>query len=409
VAEVIDRRSLALLSLGGLSLFAGLTGALVLLGVGMPSPTTHLAAAHGLLMALGFLGTMIALERAVALRRAWAFLAPLGSGLGAVALLVGAPSFVAGALLLAGGLVFAAMYVAFDRIEVALHIRTQAAAAVAWPVAAILWLLDRPVGGIVPWLAAFLVLIIAGERLELSRLGQLASRARLTFVAAAVLLAAGVLLTLPLPDVGARVAGAGLVALAAWLAGHDLARRTVRMAGVTRFIALCLLIGYAWLAVGGLLWIGFGATVGGAAYDAVLHTIFLGFVMSMVFGHAPVIIPAVLRVPLPYHSRFYAHLGLLHAGLVLRIVGGDLLGSPALWRIGGVLNVIALLLFVASSAVAVLQELAERRRVSPRDATGARRGLQGTAIGADRASVPQRTHKNKEAATCRTSSFPPTH
>jgi hypothetical protein len=370
----IDRRSLALLSLGGLSLLAGLTGALVLLGFGLPRATTHLAAAHGLLMALGFLGTMIALERAVALHRGWAFGAPLGAGLGAVALLVGAPPIVAGLLLLAGGLVFAAMYVAFDRIEVALHIRTQAAAAVAWPVAALLWLLGQPVSAIVPWLAAFLVLIIAGERLELSRLGQLPARARLSFIVAAALFYLGVVLTLLLADTGERLAGIGLVALAAWLASHDLARRTVRMRGVTRFIALCLLIGYAWLAVAGLLWIAFGS-MAGAAYDAMLHTIFLGFVISMVFGHAPVIIPAVLRVPLPYRQRFYLHLGLLHAGLLLRVAGGDLLGLPPLWQIGGVLNVVALLLFVASSALAVLQELMARSRPQPRGQTRQLRDL----------------------------------
>lgn len=360
---MIDRRSLALLSLGGLSLLAGLAGALVLLGIGLPSATLHLAGAHGLLMTLGFLGTMIGLERAVALRRGWAYLAPLLSGLAAVGLVVGAPAVAIGVLLLAGGFVFVAMYVAFDRIEVALHIRTQAAAAVAWPVAALLWLTGADVAAIVPWLAAFLVLIIAGERLELSRLGQLPPRARLTFIGAAALFCAGVALTLLLPGIGARVAGIGLVALAAWLASHDLARRTVRMGGVTRFIALCLLVGYAWLMVAGLLWIGFGIATG-AAYDALLHTIFLGFVISMVFGHAPVIIPAVLRVPLPYRPRFYVHFALLHVGLLLRVVGGDLLGSQPAWQAGGVLNVVALLVFVASSAASVIQEVAARRRVA---------------------------------------------
>lgn len=367
---MIDRRSLALLSLGGLSLLAGLSGALVLLGLSLSNVTVHLAGAHGLLMTLGFLGTMIALERAVALGARWGFLAPLGSGLGAVALVVGAPSVVAGALLLAGGLVFVAMYVAFDRIEVALHIRTQAAAAVAWPVATLLWLTGRPVSEIVPWLVAFLVLIIAGERLELSRLGRLTSRARSGFVGAVAVFYVGVVLTLIVPAVGWRVAGAGLLALALWLASHDLARRTVRMTGVTRFIAICLLSGYVWLAVSGLLWVGFGP-MGGLVYDAMLHAVFLGFVMSMVFGHAPVIIPAVLRVPLPYRPRFYGHLALLHASLVIRIVGGDLLGSTALWQLGGVLGVLALLVFVVSSVTAVLQGLSERggsaRRRVPHD------------------------------------------
>jgi hypothetical protein len=358
---MINRRSLALLTLGGASLLAGLTGALVLLGLGMPRNAGHLAAAHGLLMALGFLGTMIALERAVALGATWAYLAPLAAGLAAIALTLGVPGPLPGVLFLLGGLTFVAMYVAFDRIEVSLHTRVQAAGAGAWPVASLLWLTGQPVSAIVPWLAAFLVLTIAGERLELSRLGQLAPRGRWSFVGAAGLFCAGVALTLIIPDAGMRLAGVGLVALAVWLASHDLARRTVRMGGLTRFMALCLLIGYGWLAGAGIIWLGFGASTGGATYDAMLHTLFLGFVMSMVFGHAPIIVPAVLRVPLPYQRRFYGHLALLHAGLLLRIVGGDLVGMRPLWQAGGVLNVLALLLFVASSAAAVLQGLATRR------------------------------------------------
>jgi hypothetical protein len=65
---------------------AGLTGALVLLGVPMPAGTLPLAATHGVLMTLGFLGTLIALERAVALGRSWGYAAPVGAGLGAMAL-----------------------------------------------------------------------------------------------------------------------------------------------------------------------------------------------------------------------------------------------------------------------------------------------------------------------------------
>nr|BFE78121.1 hypothetical protein GCM10020093_007220 [Planobispora longispora] len=45
---------------------------------------------HGPLMALGFLGTLISLERAVALRSRWGYAAPALSALGAVALAAGA-------------------------------------------------------------------------------------------------------------------------------------------------------------------------------------------------------------------------------------------------------------------------------------------------------------------------------
>jgi hypothetical protein len=149
------------------------------------------------------------------------------------------------------------------------------------------------------------------------------------------------------------------------------------MRGVTRFVALSLLAGYAWLALAGVAWTAFGAAPPVAAYDAMLHALFLGFVISMVFGHAPIILPAVLRLPLPYHPRFYVHLGLLHAGLALRIIGGDVLGSDVARVGGGILNVLALLLFLVSSALAVALAPAPTRPSLSRTAT--RRTARATA------------------------------
>ena len=45
---------------------------------------------------------------------------------------------------------------------------------------------------------------------------------------------------------------------------------------------------------------GGGLAPGSPSYDAAVHALALGFVFSMVFGHAPIIFPAVLRVPVPY-------------------------------------------------------------------------------------------------------------
>ncbi|MGH2467892.1 MAG: hypothetical protein ACRDGL_09215 [Candidatus Limnocylindrales bacterium] len=353
-------RRLPLLGLGVIALLAGLTGALVLLGLPMPAASTRLAASHGLLMTLGFLGTVIALERAVALGRAWGYISPLAAGLGGLSLVAGLPAEAASVLLAVGGGAFVCLYVAFERIERSLHTSVQALGALAWLGAALLLVAGQEVGQVIPWLAAFLVLTIVGERLELSRLGRLSDAARATFVLAGGVFFVGVLISTAAADLGIRLAGAGLVGLAAWLARNDIARRTVRMGGVTRFIALCLLIGYAWLAVAGLTWLAAGAVSSGRAFDAMLHALFLGFVISMVFGHAPVILPSVLRLPLPYHRAFYGHLALLHLGLLLRIGGGDGLGWTWAWQLGGVLNVLALLVFLGASGVSMA--LAAQRR-----------------------------------------------
>jgi hypothetical protein len=94
---------------------------------------------------------------------------------------------------------------------------------------------------------------------------------------------------------------------------------------------------------------------GSAAYDAALHALLLGFVFAMVFGHAPIIFPAVLRVAVPYHPVFYVPLLLLHASLALRLAGRrhrrlrvDALGRAAV-------GAIALLAFIANTVVAVLR------------------------------------------------------
>ncbi|MCL5677413.1 MAG: hypothetical protein M1602_06075 [Firmicutes bacterium] len=156
-------------------------------------------------------------------------------------------------------------------------------------------------------------------------------------------------------DLGIRVAGVGLAGLGLWMLQYDVARRTVRQRGLPRFIAVALLVGYGWLAVAGVQALTFGGVVAGVRYDAILHAIFLGFVVSMIFAHAPVIFPAVLGVTMPYRPAFYGHLALLHLSLLLRIAG-DLAGSVTWRQWGGMLNVIALLLFLGNSAWALWRE-----------------------------------------------------
>lgn len=336
----------------GLALLAGLDAALLLLDVPAPVRTQRLPEVHGVLLVLGFVGTLIALERAVALRRPAGFAAPALLGAGGVLLVSPAPLVAGRLVLVLGAAALVAVYVPLWRRQRDDSVLVQLLGGVVATGAAILWLGGAEVPVLLPWLAGFVVLTIAGERLELARLAMgPGAGSRLVLLSGA--LVAGVAASLLWPTPGTPVLGVTLLALTGWLAVHDVARRTIRAEGVARLMAACMLAGYVWLAVAGAVWLlgpaGTGA-VGAGGYDAVVHAVFLGFTISMIMAHAPTILPAVLRRPLPYHPALWVPAGLLHLGLVVRLWIGDGLGSQVAWQVGGVLNVVALLLFVAVAA-----------------------------------------------------------
>jgi hypothetical protein len=351
-----------LLLLAFASLFAGMAAGLARLGWSFPAPVAELAALHGPLMASGFFGTVISLERAVALSRPWGYLGPLLTGLGAAAGILGAPFAIAPILVATGSFVLLAASMVFYRRQRELFTLTLALGAACWVLGNLLWLAERPIYLAVPFWIGFLVLTIAGERLELSRVLPPSAVARRVFVAAILVLLVGIGLSAFAWTAGTLLLGTGLLVLSAWLMRQDVARRTVKGRGLPRFIAVCLLTGYVWLALSGLSMLAAGGLgYGGASYDAALHAVLLGFVFSMVFGHAPIILPAVLRVAVPYTAYFYLPLALLHGSLLIRVAGDWAMSAP--WRAwGGALNGVALLAFVLCTIAAVLRGLAEKGR-----------------------------------------------
>jgi hypothetical protein len=307
-------------------------------------------------MVSGFFGTLISLERAVALDARWAYGGPLCGALGGVALMLSVPVEAGALLLVVASLIFAAASAAIVRRQPAVFTVTLLLGAVSWFIGNLIWLLGASFFQIVPWWMGFLVLTIAGERLELSRLLPPSRVAQEVFIAIIAVLLAGTAASMIIGS-AASVTAAALVALAVWLARYDIARRTIKGRGLTRFIAICLLTSYFWLAVGGV--IGLAASglfmQSALAYDAILHVVFLGFVFSMVFGHAPIIFPAVTGFALSYHPIFYTHLVLLHFSLALRL-GGDLSGIIEWRTAGGLLNVLAVALFMLNTVVGIIRE-----------------------------------------------------
>jgi hypothetical protein len=144
-------------------LLGGLWEGLVYMRLPLPAGNGTMSQDHGQLMVLGFLGTLIALERAVALGETWGYLAPAAAGAGGLAIIAGAPGDVGEALIGCGGLVLVAVFAAVYRIQPSLHNAVLASAAACWVVAAGLWLAGWDISRFVPWLAGFLVLTITGD------------------------------------------------------------------------------------------------------------------------------------------------------------------------------------------------------------------------------------------------------
>ncbi|MCC7106716.1 MAG: hypothetical protein IT307_16390 [Chloroflexi bacterium] len=336
-------------------------------GWSWPPLQPALPAEHGPLMVGGFVGVVIGLERAVALNRRWAFLAPGLAALAAIAMLVGLPFSLPAALLAGSSAVLAAIFVSLYRLRAEWSTAVMIVGALAWLAGNLLWVLGRPFFEAAPWWAGFLVLTIAGERLELAQL-VLKQGARAVFIAACGLLLAALLttrLSAESFDWGIRASGLAIVWLAIWLFRFDVARRTLRRAGLPRYGAVSLLLGYGWLVLAGLLWaIAPERFRAGLIYDAALHAIFVGFVFSMIFAHAPTIIPAVVNLAFPYQHRLYLPLALLHVSLLIR-VAGDLLGLAEERRVGALLNAISMLLF-AGMVVRTIRAQRSRPRSTTR-------------------------------------------
>lgn len=342
-------RRVPLLAAGAASLAAGLLAGEARLGWDLPGlALSHL---HGPLMVCGFFGTVISLERAAALKSWWGWLAPPLCAAGGLGLILGAEA-VGAALLVFGSLVFLAMAVAVLRRQAEAFTVVMAAGAAAWVAGNAAWFHGAAVSQVVPLWASFLVLTIAGERLELSRfLKPWRWRTPLLAPPLALVAAGAVLAALEAP-LAWTVFGAGLMMLVGWSLVNDVARRTIRQTGLTRYVAVCLLSGYGWLWVAGMLAPQLDAGLAGPAYDAALHALFVGFVFAMVFGHGPIIVPAVIGARVAYGPAFYLPLVALHGSLAARLAG-DLAGIETLRAAGGLANAAAIVMFMATMVTAV--------------------------------------------------------
>ena len=347
-----DRRvlHLPLLAVILAAMVIGVLAGLARIGWSVPSVGMERAGLHGPILIAGVFGTLIALERAIALRTVtgrgwtWADVAPILGGAGTIVLLATGATVAAQLLLAGGAIALLAVHVDMLRRHPTLDIAVMGIGAAFLVLADVAWLGGRAVALLTPWWVAFLVLTITGERVELARIRFQGSTGRPLFAGAVGLYVAALLAMLIDAPLGVRLSGLGLLAITAWLLRHDVAWKTIRKPGFPRYSAACLLTGYVWLGVAGLILVATPQLWAGLTYDAFLHAVLLGFVFSMIFAHAPFIVPGIVGRRVGYSVLAWVPLVLLHVSVAARVIG-DLLPSQDLRHAAGLLSAIAILLY----------------------------------------------------------------
>ena len=348
-----------LLIFAAAGLLAGLYSGLVRLGLlsfGNP-PVSPIA--HGPLMVNGFLGTLIGLERAAALEKKWAYAAPVFLAASTILLLVNFHLPFNWTLIIGSiGLTFVMGYLYY--LQPKIYHLIMALGAASLLVGNIFFVLHYPIYELVAWWAAFPLLTIFGERLELNRIMRPPKPAQHIFTILIVGWTIALVITHIDRTIGWSVASLLLIGIAGWLIRYDVARKTIKSIEWTKYSAISLLTGYGWLILAGLFGLWYGFPTAGPIYDGLLHMLFVGFVFSMIFAHASVIIPSLSGKLVPWHYYFYLPLILLHGFLFVRITG-DIMGLSQVRIVGSYGNVAAILLFLGGILVQLTKEIISQK------------------------------------------------
>ncbi|TYP94815.1 hypothetical protein LX73_0104 [Fodinibius salinus] len=348
-----------LLILAAAGLLTGLYSGLVRLGLLSSGNPPISPIAHGPLMINGFLGTLIGLERAAALEKKWAYVAPVFLAASTILLLTGFPIPSHGALILgSAGLTLVMAYLYY--LQPKIYHLIMALGAFSLLVGNVLFVASSPIYSIVGWWAAFPMLTIFGERLELNRIMRPPKRAQHIFTLLIIGWIAALTITHIDRTIGWSIASLLLMGIAGWLIKYDIARKTIKSIEWTKYSAICLLTGYGWLILAGIFGLWYGFPTAGPIYDGLLHMLFVGFVFSMIFAHASVIIPSLSGKLVPWHTYFYLPLMLLHGFLFVRIAG-DMIGLSKVRIIGSYGNVAAILLFLGGIIYQLTKEILSQK------------------------------------------------
>ena len=351
----MQKQRIPFIALALLSLLAGLlTG---LHRIGWALPLDSVSRDHGSIMIGGFLGTLISLEKVIPLKRRTVYVIPLISSASVVMFFLNLPAYSVIALIIASvGL--ATVFVIYWLRERSLIYWLMSAGAACWLTGNVLLLTNTFYPLSVPWWMAFVLLIIAAERLELMKFLPVTPKQKTLFALMLAVFVVACLLTFHGP--GSYIASLALITTSLWLMRYDVVGINLKKVGLSRYTGAALVSGYFSLLICGLFIPLLSSQPLG--YDAIVHSFFIGFVFAMIFAHGPIILPGVLGISAkPYHPVLYLWLLLLHASWISRALADIALAMP-LRRYSGVVSMIAItgyfismiiLLFVSQRSASV--------------------------------------------------------
>jgi hypothetical protein len=314
-------------------------------------------AQHGAMMISGFLASLILLEKIVLLHNRWFLLFPLTNALSVPLFLFGYQTIAMISLLIGStAMVCIAIYFLLQ-YKAIYHYLLLGGTVFLWLGNFKLWI-QNFYPATIPYFVGFFLLIIVGERLELSRFLPV-SRLKINTLCGLLLIWIVGVLLISFHSPSFKWVNVLLSLVSLWLLQNDMSKHAIKKAGLHRFVGINLIIAYLWLFLFGI-WQIIPIKVA-FAYDAFVHLYFIGFVLGMVIAHAPIILPSVLKLGVkPFHWGLYSWIFIIHISVIIRIIS-NISGNLAWRKIGGLLNGVGFVGYLGT--VAILMVLGERKRV----------------------------------------------
>jgi len=333
-----------------LNLIAGIWAGLIRMGWDLP--VTAVSVHHGAIMVGGFLATLIALEKAIPLKRNIALVVPVIS---ALSLLMAVPGYYHTGLyfLIAGSVglfLIHAYYLYLHPRDLSIVLMLVGAGSLIVGNVMLIRMQFYPAS--FPWWMGFLLFTITAERIELSKFLPVSVNAKYLLLGFLGLFLLGLLI--PFHGIGKYFSGASMFGIALWMLKHDVMRIGLKKKVLTRFSSVSLLIANGWLIVNGILLIFMPDTA--YSYDILVHSFFIGYAFAMIFAHGPIILPGVLGITSkPYHPALYMWLFLVQGSLLLRLIADSLFNTE--WRkLSGIFSGVGILLYFITLIVLVIRE-----------------------------------------------------